>query len=228
MRGLFRGYVPAVAAASITLQQRVVDVRVALGTWAQAPARVVLPWIAMSLLLGATLLGGALLVAGATTATPQDYIPVFADDASGLGDAVRIFGNNALVLALQTLVCLATYLATRLDDDRRQQAAGQLALSVIAGLTLFSFTSQTWRLGHDLASAAHTLGLSDAALLARACVHAVPELTAAFLPLGACLVLVRRRRFDDLAAAGLLSAALALPVVAVCACIEVWITPLVV
>src|SRR5438094_749421 len=97
---------------------------------------------------------------------------------------------------------------------RRWTRARLYGLPVIVALWAYSFASQAWRLGHELASAAHTLGLSSAGLLARLCVHAAPELTAVFLPLAACVALVRRGRADDLAAATLLPAAVALPLVA--------------
>jgi hypothetical protein len=52
----------------------------------------------------------------------------------------------------------------------------------------------------------------------------VPELTALYLPLAACLSLVRRRRTDDLAAAAALTVAVAAPVVVLCAYVEVFLT----
>jgi hypothetical protein len=190
------------------------------------PARIIAPWVLGALALGALLLGGALLVALTTAAGPHPYLPTFADDTAGMVDVGRIFVRNALVLALNTMVCIAIYLATRPPASPAQERAGALALSVIAGLTLFAFTSMTWRLGHDMASAAQTLGLTSPGLVVRLSVHAVPELTALFLPLAACLSLCRRGRHDDLAAAGLVCAGVALPLVALCAYIEVYVTRL--
>jgi hypothetical protein len=152
---------------------------------------------------------------------------VFADPTAGVGDALRIFARNSLVLALHSLVCLAIYLATRPAPPRAsrlQERAGPFALCVIVGLTIYSLASQTLTLGHALADAAHTLGFSELGLLARLSVHAVPELTALFLPLAACIALVRGARDDDLAAAGLVCFAVALPVVAVCAFVETFVT----
>jgi hypothetical protein len=124
---------------------------------------------------------------------------------------------------------VAIYMATRpapLRASRLQERAGPVAVLTIAGLTLFSLLSMTWTLGHQLASAANTLGYSDASLLLRLSVHAAPELTAVFLPLAACIRLVRGAREDDLAAAGLLCFSLALPFVAACAIIETFVTRL--
>jgi hypothetical protein len=189
-----------------------------LAAWAERPLPVLGPWLAASLLIGLTLLAGALLVA--TFAGPSGaYVPVFADDAAGAADVVRIAARNGVVLSLQSLVCVAVYISTRPGERRRGWA-----LSVVALLSAYSLLSQVWRLGHDLASAAHTLGLAPAELLARLSVHAVPELTALYLPLAACLSLVRRGRTDDLAAAAVLTTAFAAPLVVLCAYVEVFLT----
>ena len=186
-----------------------------------------LPWVAGSFLIGALLLAGALVVATLSVPGVDPYTPVFADPAAGVADALRIFARNSLVLAMYSLVCVAIYVATRpapLRASRVQERAGPLAVLVICGLVAYSLLSQVWVLGHQLASAAHTLGYSDAGLLIRLCVHAAPELTSVFLPLAACIRLMRGARDDDLAAAGLLCFSLALPFVATCAVIETFVT----
>ena len=186
-----------------------------------------LPWVAGSFLIGALLLAGALVVATLSVPGADPYTPVFADPAAGVADALRIFARNSLVLAMYSLVCVAMYVATRpapLRASRLQERAGPIAVLVIVGLVAYSLLSQVWMLGHQLASAAHTLGYSDAGLLIRLCVHAAPELTAVFLPLAACIRLMRGARDDDLAAAGLLCFAISLPVVAICAVLETFVT----
>jgi hypothetical protein len=192
--------------------------RALFATWADRPAPVLAPWALGSLLIGLAVLGGALavaLVAGPSGA----YTPVFADSTAGAADVVRIAARNGVVLALQSLVCVAVYISTRPGERGRGWA-----LSLVAALSAYSLLSQVWRLGHDLASAAHTLGLAPADLLARLSLHAVPELTALYLPLAACLALVRRRRTDDLAAAAALTTVVAVPVVVICAYVEVFLT----
>jgi hypothetical protein len=192
--------------------------RALFATWAERPLPVLGPWVLRSLAIGVLLLAGALGVA--LLAGPKEaYLPVFADPSAGAADVARIAARNILVLALQTLVCVAVYLSTRPGERGRGWA-----LCAVIGLSGYSFVSQVWRLGHDLASAAHTLGLAPADLLARLSVHAVPELAALYLPLAACLTLVRRRRADDLIAAALLSTLVALPVVVFCAWVEVFVT----
>ena len=217
----------AVAPRAVGLEVRVDDTRAALRRWAQAPASTVLPWVAGSFLIGALLLAGALVVAKLSVPGADPYTPVFADPSAGVADALRIFARNTLVLAMYSLVCVAIYLATRpapLSASRLQERAGPIAVLAIAGLAAYSLLSQVWTLGHQLAGAAHTLGYTDAGLLVRLCVHAAPEVTALFLPLAACIRLMRGAREDDLAAAGLACFCLALPVVAMCACIETFLT----
>jgi hypothetical protein len=195
--------------------------RALLASWAQRPLPVVGPWALGSLALGLALLASALVVA-LLSHPGAAYTPVFADPTAGPADVARIVVRNTTVLALQVLVCAGAHLATGAGGQPRLRAN---SLYLIAALSVFSFASQAWRLGHDLASAAHTLGLAPADLLARLCVHAVPELTALFLPLAACLSLFRRGRTADLAAAAALTAVVAFPVVVCAAGVEVFLTP---
>jgi hypothetical protein len=55
--------------------------------------------------------------------------------------------------------------------------------------------------------------------------HALPELTALFLPLAAWLVASRRRQFDELLAATIATTAIAVPVLVITAAIEVYVWP---
>lgn len=192
--------------------------RAIFAAWADRPVPVLAPWALGSLLIGLGLLGSALLVA-VIVGPSGDYLPTFADDAAGAADVFRIASHNFVVLALQTLVCVAVYLATRPNEGNR----GWFLAAVVA-MCAYSLSSQAWRLGHDLASAAHSLGLSPADLALRLSVHAVPELTTLYLPLAACISLVRRRRTDDLAAAAVLTTIVAVPLVVLCAYVEVFLT----
>jgi Stage II sporulation protein M len=189
--------------------------------WAERPLPTLGPWALGSLAIGVCLLVSALAVA--LLAGPSGpYTPVFADPSAGANDFARIVVANTSVLALQILVCVGAHLALRPGDHARRRA---WSLYVIAGLSVYSLASQAWRLGHELASAAHTLGFTPAELLVRLSPHAVPELTAVFLPLAGCVSLLRRRRFEDLGAAALLTAVVAFPIVVCAAGIEVYLTP---
>ena len=212
---------------SRTLAMEAGGPRATFAAWALHPLPVLAPWALGSLAIGLTLLGSALLVALVAGPGSEGYVPVFADPSgSGAADVARIAFKNTMVLSMQVLVCVAVYLVNR--PGRYSPAVRWLVLRTVAGFVAYSLLSQAWRLGHDLASAAETLGFSPAELLARACVHAIPELTAVFLPLASCLMLVRRGRTEDLGAAAVLCAVVAWPVVFFCAGVEVHLTPFVV
>ena len=55
--------------------------------------------------------------------------------------------------------------------------------------------------------------------------HALPELCALFLPLAAWLLASRRRAWDELLAATLVTTAVAVPVILAAAAVEVWVSP---
>ena len=198
--------------------------RATFAAWALRPLPLLAPWALGSLALGLALLSSALLVALIVGPGPEGYVPVFADpNGSGAADVARIAFKNTMVLTMQVLVCVAVYLASR--PGRYSPTVRWIVLRTVAGFVVYSLLSQAWRLGNDLASAAATLDLTPAELLARACVHAIPELTAVFLPLAACVALVRRGRTDDLGAAAVLCAIVAWPVLFFCAGVEVHLTP---
>lgn len=209
------------------------DVRAALGRWRPGPVRVLAPWALGSLGLGLAMLAAALVVS-ALSAPGAPFTPVFVDPTAGASEFVRILERNLLVLLLEVLVCFAAYLSTRSLPLHARHTRGlsrtvharaaSVTLGIVIALAIYAFAWQAWRLGHDLSSAAQGLHLARGALLARLSLHAVPELTAVFLPLGAALTLARRRRFDDLAGAAVLSGVAAIPVVALAAAIEVWAT----
>jgi hypothetical protein len=189
--------------------------RALFAVWAQRPLPTLAPWALGSLAIGLALLGAALGVA--LLAGPSEfYTPVFADPSAGINDVGRIVVRNTTVLGLQLLVCFGFYAAHA--RGRRD------ALWIIGALSAYSLLSQAWRLGHDLASAADSLGLSAAGLTLRLSLHAVPELTAVFLPLAASIALMRRGRHENLAAAAALTGIVAFPVVVVAATIEVFLT----
>src|SRR3954451_12489362 len=181
--------------------------RALFAVWSDRPLPVLAPWVLGSLLIGLALLAGAVLVADAAGPSGS-YMPVFADPGADAADVVRIAMRNGVVLALQALVCVAVFICTRPGERGRGWA-----LTAVAALSAYSLLSQVWRLGHDLASAAQTPALEPIDLATRLSVHAVPELTALYLPLAACLSLLRRGRADALAAAAALATVVAAPVV---------------
>jgi len=67
--------------------------------------------------------------------------------------------------------------------------------------------------------------MSPGVLLAALSLHAVPELTALFLPLAAWLVASRRGRWSELLAATFVTVAIAVPVLVASAFVETYVTP---
>ena len=55
--------------------------------------------------------------------------------------------------------------------------------------------------------------------------HAVPELTALFLPLAAWIIASRRGEWEQMLAASFVTVAIAIPVLVVAALIEVYVSP---
>lgn len=97
-------------------------------------------------------------------------------------------------------------------------------MAAVAGFTTYSLLWQTWMLGNDLRAGANTLDMTPLELLARSAVHGLPELTAVFLPLAACLILGRKKQWNQMMAASILCTMIAVPVLIISAGIEVWAT----
>jgi uncharacterized membrane protein SpoIIM required for sporulation len=91
--------------------------------------------------------------------------------------------------------------------------------------TLFSLCTQAYALGHSAADLAERLGLSPLVLLVGLLPHALPELTALFLPLAAWTLAARREAWNELLAATFVTVAIAVPVLVVAAVVETAVTP---
>ena len=77
--------------------------------------------------------------------------------------------------------------------------AGPLAIGFVIAATLFSLATQAYALGLGAADLSGQLGLSPLVLLVGLLPHALPELTALFLPLAAWTLASRRRRLGGAA-----------------------------
>ena len=80
-------------------------------------------------------------------------------------------------------------------------------------------------LGHSASTLAYHMGISPARLLAGLALHAVPELTALFLPLAAWVVASRRDDWHKLLAATFVTTAIAAPVLGIACLVEVYVSP---
>ena len=219
----------------LALVQGIDDTRATLRRWNAAPGRVVGRWVLGSFLVGAALL--YIVWAISHRATP-DATPMFlpgVNRPATVAAAAHVVWRNSLVLALHALACVAGYIAgTALpaEADRRRgvsrwvhRHAGPAAIAFVAGATLFSLVTQAYVLGSGAATLARQLEIGPATLMLTLLPHALPELTALFLPLAAWLVASRRGRFDELLAATVATTALAAPVLVVAAAVEIWVWP---
>jgi len=92
-------------------------------------------------------------------------------------------------------------------------------------VTLFSLIAQTYALGLTGAQLAHQLDISPLDLVITVLPHAVPELTALFLPLAAWTIASRRNEWSDLLAATFATVAIAVPVLIGAALWESFVWP---
>jgi hypothetical protein len=105
------------------------------------------------------------------------------------------------------------------------EKAGPLAIGFVVCATTFSLVSQAFVIGGGASTLAQQLGLSPGLLLLGLLPHALPELVALFLPLGAWLLASRRNRWDELLAATFVTVAVAVPVLLASAAVELWVSP---
>ena len=211
------------------------DTRATLARWNDAPWRVLGSWVALSTAIAALLLV-AVAVLGSTLKadpTPLDLPGVWRPGT--MGEVWAIFGRNLLVLALHSMACVAGFIAkSSLPREaaaysgwwrRVHDKAGPAAIAFVAGATLFSLATQSYALGSRLATLGWQLDVSPVLFLLALVPHALPELTALFLPLAAWLVAARAQAWDQLLAATIATTAIALPVVLAAAAVEVFVTP---
>jgi hypothetical protein len=131
----------------------------------------------------------------ATQSTPDPtagFFPgIFAP--AKLSDFGFILYRNGLVLALHAMACVAGFIAgsslpaaaTGYSGRWRKvhDRAGPLAIAFVLAATLFSLGTQAYALGRAAGDLSFQLGISPLVLLLGLLPHALPELTALFLPL---------------------------------------------
>ena len=219
----------------LALVRGMADTKDALRRWQHGPFAAVGPWAAWSLLTAIGLLAATWLVASlsAPDSTPLHLVGI--THTADLSDYRFVLFRNSLVLALHAMACVAGFIAgsalpTVAEGHsgvwrKVHDAAGPMAIGFVIAATLFSLTTQAYVLGTDAATIADQLGLSPAQLIGALSLHAIPELTALFLPLAAWTVASRRGRWDELLAATFVTVAIAIPVILAAAAVETWVTP---
>jgi hypothetical protein len=211
------------------------DTREALDAWRARRWRVLSAWTALSLAIALALLGAVWVVAGLLT---PDLTPIHLPgltEPSSVADLQPILWRNSLVLALHGTACIAGFIAGASMPLAAAQRtglsrwihvkAGELAILFVCAVTLFSLSTQALYLGFQGSTIADQLDIPIGVLLLSVLPHALPELTALFLPLAAWLIASRRGEWNQLLAATVLTVALAVPTLIVSATIEVYVWP---
>ena len=211
------------------------DTRETFAVWNGQPWAVLRGWLALSVAIALTLLGAVWVVSGLLT---PDVSPIHLPgltEPSNPGDLVPILWRNSLVLALHATACVAGFIAGASMPIAAEQRsgisrwihvkAGEFAILFVCAVTLFSLSTQALYLGFQGATIASQLHISRAVLVLSVLPHAIPELTALFLPLAAWLLASRRGQWNKLLAATFVTVALAIPTLVVAATIEVYLWP---
>jgi len=224
-----------VDASSYALVHGVKSTRAALRAWNRQPWAVVATWLGGSLLAASALLCAvwaiAVLIPSPHTALVRRP-PLVVGDGT---DVLRILGHNSLVLALHAMACVAGFIAGSslpLQAQRHtgiqraiHEHGGRFAILFVAAATTFSLSAQALVLGISVSRVSAALDASPGLLVLGLLPHAVPELTALFLPLAAWIIASRRGEWERLLAATLVTVALAIPVLVVSALWEVYVAP---
>ncbi len=219
----------------LVLVQGMADTRATLAEWSREPLRVVAHWLAWSLLVALGLLVAVDVIAKLST---PDITPIHVAGIhrkATLGDVGHVLFRNSLVLALHAMACVAGFIAGSslpISAAKRSglsrwvhEKAGPLAIAFVAGATLFSLSTQAYVLGGGAAQLADQFHIPPSTLILTVLPHAVPELTALFLPLAAWLIASRRGEWHQLLAATFVTVAIAVPVLVVSAVVETYVWP---
>jgi hypothetical protein len=211
------------------------DTRATLDSWSERPWQVLRGWIALSVAVALTLLGAVWVVAGLLTPDPTPLHLPGLTHPSEPDDLLPILWRNSLVLALHGTACIAGFIAGASMPIAAAQRtgfsrwvhvkAGEFAILFVAAVTLFSLSTQALYLGFQGSTLAYQLEISRLELILSVLPHALPELTALFLPLAAWLIASRRGEWNQLLAATFITVLLAIPVVIMAAVIEVYLWP---
>lgn len=222
-------------ANELVLAQGLRDTRRTLDTWREGRWGVFRSWTGLSLAIACALLAAVWLVATLAEPDPSGlHLPGVTREAR-LADVGRVLFGNSLVLALHGFACVAGFIAgSSLPQTAEQhsglwrrvhEVAGPLAILFVIGATLFSLSTQAYVLGSFAATLSAQLALSPGELIAGLLPHALPELTALFLPLAAWTLASRAGRWHELLAATFATVAAAVPVVVAAALVEVYVSP---
>ena len=219
----------------LVLVQGMTATKETLAEWNRAPWATLRVWLGWSLLTAVGLLAAVYVVAQLSAPDPTRLTIPGVHYPVDFGDVQRVLLKNSLVLALHGMACVAGFLAGSAVPQQAalktgiskwvHEKAGPFAIAFVVAATSFSLITQAYVLGNATSTVAHTLDLSEAKLLLALSLHAIPELTALFLPLAAWVVASRRGDWHKLLAATVVTVGLAIPVLLASCMVEVYVTP---
>jgi hypothetical protein len=222
-------------AQSLVLVRGLRDTRQTLETWNLSPWRVVGRWTAGALATAFGLLTATWVVASIVTPDPSFIAMPGIAYRAGWDDVAHVLFRNSLVLALHAMACVAGFIAgSSLPLEAQNYSgfirkihdhAGRLAITFVICATTFSLCTQAYVLGNGASTISSQLGLSPLVLLIGVLPHALPELTALFLPLAAWIIASRSNDWHELLAATFVTVAIAAPVLVISALIEIFVSP---
>jgi len=224
-----------VNANELVLVQGMAATKKTLAEWNRAPWRTLRVWLGWSVLTALGLLVAVYVVARLSQPDPTPLTIPGVSTPAGIADAQHVLLRNSLVLALHAMACVAGFLAGSAVPQQAQlktgiskwvhEKAGPFAIAFVVCATTFSLCTQAYLLGSATSTVSHTLGIGPAKLLLVLSIHAIPELTALFLPLAAWVVASRSRDWHKLLAATAVTVGIAVPMLFVACMVEVYVTP---
>src|SRR5919198_3517418 len=207
--------------------------RGALTRWRDNPWPVLRSWVVGGVAVAIALLFAVWLIA---SVAPPDLTPRAIPGITQAPTTANVFGilvRNSMVLALHAFACVAGFIAGSslpLSAERRSgfdrwihEKARPVAFAWVIAVTCFSLGTQAYALGSTGATLAYQLHISTGVLLLTALPHALPELTALFLPLAAWTIASRRGEWGDLLAATVATVAVAIPSLVLAAPLETYV-----
>src|SRR3954462_10623746 len=211
------------------------DTKATLRRWNADPCPVLRGWVGWSLATTAGLLVAGYMVARVAQPDPTRLVLPGVNAKAHAGDLAHLLYRNSLLLALHAMACVAGFIAgssipqqaeARSGLSRKlHDRAGSLAIGFVVCATAFSLATQAYALGHAASTLSAQFGMSPARLLVGILPHAVPELTARFLPLAAWVIASRRGRWEELLAATFVTVTIAVPVLIISAFVELYVSP---
>ena len=219
----------------LVLVQGMAATKETLAEWNRAPWATLRVWLGWSLLTAVGLLVAVYAVAQVSTPDPTRLLLPGLQYPATFEDVQGVLFKNSLVLALHGMACVAGFLAGSAVPQQAalktgiskwvHEKAGPFAIAFVVAATTVSLMTQAYVLGGLTSTMSESLGLSPAMLLLALSVHAIPELTALFLPLAAWVVASRRGDWHTLLAATAVTVGLAIPVLLAASMVEVYVTP---